>query len=51
MGVEWYDLIARRNSGYKSNAVFCVDGVSAEQIFEEKLIELLPNFTSVLFSR
>ncbi|WP_269474680.1 hypothetical protein [Paenibacillus sp. URB8-2] len=34
MGVEWYDVIARRNGGYKSNALFTVEGISAEEIFE-----------------
>lgn len=37
MGVEWYDMIARRNGGYRSNAVFTIDGVSAEQIYEESV--------------
>ncbi|AHV98827.1 class I SAM-dependent methyltransferase [Paenibacillus sabinae] len=48
MGVEWYDMIARRNGGYKSNAVFTIEGISAEQIFEERLMGMLPNFNSVL---
>lgn len=48
MGVEWYDMIARRNGGYKSNAVFTIKGISAEQIFEERLMGMLPNFNSVL---
>ncbi|MFD1775995.1 class I SAM-dependent methyltransferase [Paenibacillus rhizophilus] len=48
MGVEWYDVIARRNGGYKSNAVFTVEGISAEEIFEQRLIGLLPNYKSVL---
>lgn len=48
MSVEWYDLIARRNGGYKSNALFTVEGVSGEQIFKDRLIEMLPGFHSVL---
>jgi ubiquinone/menaquinone biosynthesis C-methylase UbiE len=48
MGIEWYDMIARRNGGYKSNAVFTIEGISAEQIFEERLMGMLPNFNSVL---
>ncbi|HTG72092.1 MAG TPA: class I SAM-dependent methyltransferase [Candidatus Udaeobacter sp.] len=48
MGVEWYDMIARRNGGYRSNAVFTIDGVSAEQIYEERLAGMLPAFDSVL---
>ncbi|WP_054023416.1 class I SAM-dependent methyltransferase [Bacillus sp. FJAT-28004] len=48
MGIEWYDRIARRNGGYRSNAIFTIDGISAEQIFEERLVEMLPAFHSVL---
>ncbi len=48
MSVEWYNLIARRNGGYKSNAVFTVEGISGEQVFKERLIEMLPRFHSVL---
>jgi len=48
MGIEWYDMIARKNGGYKSNAVFTIEGISAEWIFEERLTGILPNFHSVL---
>lgn len=48
MGIEWYDMIARRNGGYKSRAVFTVVGRSAEDVFEERLIEMLPQCQSVL---
>jgi SAM-dependent methyltransferase len=48
MGVDWYDMIAIRNGGYKSNAVFTIEGISAEQIFEERLISLLPQYQSIL---
>jgi SAM-dependent methyltransferase len=48
MSVEWYDMIARKNGGYKSNAVFTVGGLSGETVFEERLISLLPSFNSVL---
>lgn len=48
MSVDWYDLIARRNGGYKSNAVYTIEGVSGEQVFKERLIEMLPRFHSVL---
>lgn len=48
MGVEWYDMIARKNGGYKNDAMFVTDGVSAEQIFEEDLVGMLPNYESVL---
>lgn len=48
MGKEWYDMIARKNGGYKSNAIFTVEGVSGEDIFEERLISMLANSESVL---
>jgi SAM-dependent methyltransferase len=48
MGVDWYDRIAIRNGGYKNNAVFTIEGISAEQIFEERLILLLPQFRFTL---
>ncbi len=28
MSMEWYDMIARRNGGYKSNAKYTVEGES-----------------------
>jgi hypothetical protein len=36
MGVDWYNSIAIRNGGYRSNANFKVEGTSAEQIFLNK---------------
>lgn len=48
MGVDWYNSIAIRNGGYKSNAVFEIEGISAEEIFEQELISMLPNFHSIL---
>ncbi|OBZ18167.1 methyltransferase type 11 [Bacillus sp. FJAT-27264] len=48
MGMDWYDEIARRNGGYRNNAVFYTEGISAEPIFERRLIEMLPGFDSVL---
>jgi ubiquinone/menaquinone biosynthesis C-methylase UbiE len=48
MGVDWYNSIAIRNGGYKSNAIFRIEGISAEQIFEEELIRMLPSFESIL---
>lgn len=48
MGMEWYDMIARRNNGYKSNAIFTVEGESGEVEFEKRLIKMLPNFEYVL---
>lgn len=48
MSVEWYDMIARKNGGYKSNAVFTVEGLSGENVFEERLRNMLPDFNSVL---
>src|SRR5690606_21142874 len=48
MGVDWYNSIALRNGGYRSNAIFSVEGISPEQIFEEELVSMLPKFESVL---
>ncbi|TYP72083.1 class I SAM-dependent methyltransferase [Paenibacillus methanolicus] len=48
MGIEWYDMIARRNGGYKSRAVYTVEGKSAEDIFEERLMTMLPRYKSVM---
>ena len=48
MSSEWYDMIAGRNGGYKSNAVFSVEGLSGETVFEERLKSILPSFSSVL---
>lgn len=48
MSVEWYDMIAKRNGGYKSNTIYTVEGLSGEAVFEEKLIKLLPECESVL---
>lgn len=48
MGMAWYDAIARRNGGYRSNAVFIVEGLSAETVFEQKLTGLLREAGSVL---
>lgn len=48
MGVDWYNSIALRNGGYRSNASFLIEGVSAEDIYEQDLINMLPNFNHVL---
>ena len=48
MSMDWYDMIARRNGGYKGRALYTLEGYSAEDIFEERLIKLLPQYTSVL---
>lgn len=48
MGMEWYDMIALRNGGYKNNAKYVVEGVSGEDVFEERLIKILGNCESVL---
>ncbi|MCQ4088441.1 class I SAM-dependent methyltransferase [Saccharibacillus sp. JS10] len=48
MGVDWYNSIAIRNGGYKTNAKFLIEGINAENIYEQELIELLPNFNQVL---
>ncbi|RED66254.1 class I SAM-dependent methyltransferase [Cohnella lupini] len=48
MGVEWYDRIARKNGGYRNDAVYHLEGTSAEKIFEERLVGMMPEFRSVL---
>jgi SAM-dependent methyltransferase len=48
MSVEWYDIIARKNGGYKSDAIFSVEGLSGETVFEERLKNMLPNYESVM---
>lgn len=48
MSKEWYDQIALKNQGYKSNAIYKVEGISGEDVFEVKLIELLKNSQNVL---
>lgn len=48
MGTEWYDMIARRNGGYKGRAAYIIEGRSAEEVYEEQLIDMLPNFRSIL---
>ncbi len=48
MGVEWYNMIARRNGGYRSKALFTIEGISGEEIFENELIRVIPNCKSVL---
>ncbi len=30
MGMDWYDMIAKRNGGYKSNAIYTIEGESGE---------------------
>ncbi|PRX29326.1 methyltransferase family protein [Orenia metallireducens] len=48
MGMDWYDMIAKRNGGYKSNAIYTIEGESGEEEFEKRLIEMLPSYESVL---
>ena len=48
MGKEWYDIIAKRNGGYKSDAVYIVEGFSGEDVFVEELTELLKKSESTL---
>ena len=48
MGMEWYDMIARRNGGYKSNAIFTIEGLSGEDVFEERLKKMIGNYNCVL---
>lgn len=48
MSMDWYDMIAIRNGGYKSDAVYEVVGRSGENVFEERLVELIKTSESVL---
>ena len=48
MSMEWYDIIAKKNGGYKNNATYKVEGVSGESIFEKQLIELIKESKIVL---
>ncbi|WP_336779274.1 hypothetical protein [Paenibacillus illinoisensis] len=48
MGMDWYDMIALRNGGYKGRSTYTWEGQSAEDIFEERLIRLLSQHQSVL---
>ncbi|RHS58241.1 hypothetical protein DW961_03575 [Blautia sp. AM46-3MH] len=41
MKTDWYNMIAKKKGGYKSNAIYEVEGISGEQVFEDKLIALL----------
>lgn len=50
MGIDWYDMIAKRNGGYKSDAIFAVEGISGEDVFEEELIQMLHTSKSTLDS-
>jgi len=45
---KWYNDIAKRNNGYKSDARFIKEGLSGEDVFEKRLIKLLPNYNHVL---
>ncbi len=48
MSKDWYNEIAIRNGGYKSDAVYSLVGESGEEYFEELLISLLPDLDQVL---
>lgn len=48
MSKEWYNMIALRNKGYKSNATFTVEGLSGEDVFEKRVIELLKGSSKAL---
>lgn len=48
MGMEWYDSIAKRNGGYKNDAVFTVEGISGEDVFEKELVQLIQQSKSTL---
>lgn len=48
MSTDWYDKIAKRNKGYKSDAHYQRVGISGEEIFEKELIILLKTHDHVL---
>lgn len=48
MGIDWYDMIARRNGGYKGRSVYTIEGTHSEDVFEQRLIQMLPQYNSVL---
>lgn len=48
MSREWYNSVAIRNGGYKSDAEFRREGVSGEEVFEKMLISMLPRSDKVL---
>lgn len=41
MSKEWYDMIAMKNNGYKSNAIYSIEGLSGEDEFEKRVIAQL----------
>ncbi|MDC7219792.1 MAG: class I SAM-dependent methyltransferase [Spirochaetales bacterium] len=45
---DWYNSIAQRNGGYKSDAQFTREGLSGEVEFEKRLMERLPSYDHVL---
>lgn len=45
---KWYNAIAKRNGGYRSGASYVKEGISGEDEFENRLIEMLPNYSNVL---
>lgn len=48
MSKAWYDMIALKNKGYKSNASYIIEGLSGEVVFEERVISLLKNSSKAL---
>ncbi|MGF9697984.1 class I SAM-dependent methyltransferase [Paenibacillus sp. MABNR03] len=48
MGMDWYDMVALRNGGYKGRSAYTWEGQSAEDVFEERLIRMLSQHQSVL---
>ena len=48
MSKAWYDMIALKNKGYKSNATYTVEGLSGEDVFEQRVIELLKGSSKAL---
>lgn len=48
MSMAWYDMIAKRNGGYKSDAVYKIQGQSGEVVFEDRVIGLIKQSKDVL---
>ena len=48
MSREWYNSVAERNDGYKSDALFYREGKSGEEEFEKMLISMLSSKNNVL---
>lgn len=48
MSKDWYNMIALKNGGYKSDAKYTKEGLSGEDEFESLLEAVLPQYENVL---